>query len=673
METAAEKTPWLGPMLKDWVKGLRQSKTCPGGFARHVKDSPKFKRKFKQRILDDTSSAMTALLSAAGQERSDSNRPSASGNTGFSDIRFDALTDPLQMIFRNIETVLGTLAEEESSIGGDREWARGILDRQMAYEPLVSLSLATEVFQLGKAWTHARDQRKRGVFGSIAVVKRLNDSFRKDLTELFLADPPLAFANGYTTGLTRHLFDILERSIKIRSGGASSLRVVAWPRTWKDRMKPLANVRLFVRYVLEFMDATFPHARFQEALSPFDLVNWAHRNADTAHEPRSEQDILRRYFDPLAKARGIDVDAAVSGFFRVRSLADEMRRRGDDNIVSYWSQALRQRRAEKNYEEFARLALPALCQFLGNGELEGDFSILKRVGVKARALQPALISAVAKVRLDGPEPFVLKNGSEKGRDWCERVRTEYIRLFGAKSFAAAEAKRKETVVVDSRVGVKRPNLWKGAQEAGRKRRKQMETLRALPPRAPEKDCLFGAAPSAAEKAAFSQWNTDVTDSPAVRATVESLRKKGAELEKKYAKDALPISQDPALRKRLEKEREIEKEFAESRLAVTVSNPERDLHNKKRLFIYNPATPHRRILVYAPDVSKKDRVLLEKLHLTLTTRREIAFPKDAGQKPMHIALLSNAEDFLRGRLPNTIVVFIASLLVSLCRPPPTSHS
>lgn len=111
--------------------------------------------------------------------------------------RFDSFVDPLTVIFRNLKPVLTALAEEESDGKSlARQWATELLDTVFSYDNLVSLALAVEVLLVGRDWVHARDQRKRGTFGSICITKRLNDSFLEELHKLIEQESPLALAKG---------------------------------------------------------------------------------------------------------------------------------------------------------------------------------------------------------------------------------------------------------------------------------------------------------------------------------------------------------------------------------------------------------------------------------------------------------------------------------------------
>ena len=105
-----------------------------------------------------------------------------------------------------------------------------ILDRQFSYEALVSAAVGTEILLLGKNWCHARDQRRRGSFQSISVVKRLNRVFLKDLDELVAGEKPLILAKGFSRGLTRRVLDDIENSMVVRANGHNDRIVTTQPR-----------------------------------------------------------------------------------------------------------------------------------------------------------------------------------------------------------------------------------------------------------------------------------------------------------------------------------------------------------------------------------------------------------------------------------------------------------
>jgi hypothetical protein len=115
----------------------------------------------------------------------------------FSMPRFDSFVDPLTVIFRNLKPILAALADEESDVKSPaRNWATELLDTVFTYGSLVSLALVVDIWLAARDWVHARDQRKRGTFGSICVTKRLNTAFLKDLHKLIEQENPLALAQG---------------------------------------------------------------------------------------------------------------------------------------------------------------------------------------------------------------------------------------------------------------------------------------------------------------------------------------------------------------------------------------------------------------------------------------------------------------------------------------------
>ena len=225
---------------------------------------------------------------------------------------------------------------------------------------------------------------------------------------------PLALAKGFTRGFARQIIDLLDQQLVLRS--PVKTRVVQRPTEWSDQMAPLGNARLFVKWVYAYIGQLFPCASLQQALSPFDLSNWIPLLDGRAGELDAERDILLQYFKPLAACRRVPLDEAVSGFFRIRSLADAIRSSGVRSVQEYWGQAMRERDALTKYKPTVQLALPALVQYSGNGTLEGHFSSLAHVDAFTRGCDDDLLRAIAKVRLDGPHPSDFKPLLRQGPD-----------------------------------------------------------------------------------------------------------------------------------------------------------------------------------------------------------------------------------------------------------------
>lgn len=123
--------------------------------------------------------------------------PSKTAEMHFAMPRFDSFVDPLTVIFRNLKPILAALADEESDEKSPaRSWATELLDTVFTYGNLVSLALVVDIWLAARDWVHARDQRKRGTFGSICITKRLNNAFLKDLHTLIEQEKPLALAQG---------------------------------------------------------------------------------------------------------------------------------------------------------------------------------------------------------------------------------------------------------------------------------------------------------------------------------------------------------------------------------------------------------------------------------------------------------------------------------------------
>ena len=145
-------------------------------------------------------------------------------------------------------------------------------------------------------------------------------------------------SEGFTKGVARHVLAVLKDTL-VATSAARSVRATGWPSSWTDRMKPLAEVRLYVKFVKEYMNYVFVHESLQEALAPFDLEGFAHVDAS------DEKRILEQYFKPLAALRGADLASTVAEYVRVRPLAQQIRKRGVTEVSAYWGMALKERDA----------------------------------------------------------------------------------------------------------------------------------------------------------------------------------------------------------------------------------------------------------------------------------------------------------------------------------------
>jgi hypothetical protein len=255
---------------------------------------------------------------------------------------------------------------------------------------------------------------ERGAFESVAVVRQQNIVFIQDCEDLVggrferhglppQTYPPLCLAKGYTHGLTRKVLNALENTLAVSASGRSAI-CVGVPSSYVEKMKPIAQAQLFVEALKKHMQATFPHQRLQEGLAPFDFKYWSRTTGESLRDPLRETALLNTYFKPWAVCRRADLDSVTSGFFRVRNQAKEFHDKGQLSIAACWGQAAAARNVAKDYPEFTKVLAPALVQWLGNGEIEGDASVLKQMGVRSRGLSHDLLRASVKVRLDGPRP-----------------------------------------------------------------------------------------------------------------------------------------------------------------------------------------------------------------------------------------------------------------------------
>ncbi len=348
----------------------------------------------------------------------------------------------------------------------------------------------------------------------------------------------------------------------LRGAGAAS-KSIAWPSTWAERMAPLSKVRALTSIIRKELAFLFPHTSFQEALSPFDLDYWPHGGSD------NEWDLLAGCFGDLAAARTADINMAISGYLRVRPLAAEYKRRGDGTVICYWGKANRDRSVLKSYPAFAALAKPAFAQFLGNGELEGDFGRIAHVGVNSRPGDVALKRAWIKVLIDGPRPDSISD------EWYGRVQGKYVEMFGQRDMAKVETSAKQTGgLFDARHGVKRPSRQRGKAEQERKRRRQLADL-STAGAASERECIFGDAPSAADAASLAAEPGKLLEASSHRTAVLKLTDMAEQHAEKLVADRLPAS-NPALQDLVRKYRAKEDGITAARSTAVVSNPKLDL-------------------------------------------------------------------------------------------------
>ena len=511
-----------------------------------------------------------------------------------------------------------------------------ILDRQFSYEALVSAAVGTEILLLGKNWCHARDQRRRGSFQSISVVKRLNRVFLKDLDELVAGEKPLILAKGFSRGLTRRVLDDIENSMVVRANGHND-RIVKWPHSHVERMKPLANGRLLVKWIRQHMLSVFPCEGLQEGLAPLDLAEWLHVNGGEWKDPEKETNLLRRYMLPWSECRGFNLDKAIGGFFRIRNLAESFRQQGEESIPSYWGAACRARDALKTYPDTVAFLQPGMSQWLGNGDLEGDFSVLKALGMRSRGLGYDLRRAAIKVRLDGPSPEELLPIGGGSHPWLIKVQRMYTRLFGEVDLAGRES-RGIFVRVDT--GVKRPHLWRGAEEERRKRQKQLDALRRSAPDGDAREPVLGLAPTRAEAQVIVALPEDLLNhDAAAKAKFSKIAETGRRYAKKLQRDRLSAEQDVAMRERLAKEVAISAAEVATRKEVLVTSPELDLRNRRMLYV-----PHAGVFCFGPRIPEATRKVFESLDVRVTTQAAKALPEEK-KAPANLIYVDNVSEFL----------------------------
>jgi hypothetical protein len=451
---------------------------------------------------------------------------------------------------------------------------------------------------------------------------------------------------GFTLGYARQVVDLLEKQLIVRS--KVKTRVAEWPESWGDRMAPLGNARLFVKWIRRYMEVNFPSASLQEALTPMDLRYWTpiatQRGGLDPHN--AERDLLARYFKPLADARGADLDKGISGYLRVRSLADEIRKNDVASVPEYWGQALRQRSASTQYEDFVKIALPALAQFTGNGELEGNFSSLAAIGLVKRGCDTLLKRATSKLRLDGPHPNEFLKVRDSGGAaasastvaWVAKVQSMYLKLFGERDMRHLEKKRQSSVFVDARKGIKRPGAHRGVADAMRKRKQQLVTLASLPAAASAKQCIFGSAPSKSASAALRAMPDEMLEaSGGAKAIFANL----GEIARKRTQQLISDREksDPALRKKLKEMEEQEKVIEASARMAAATNPMTEYKAGKRCSFTV-------LSIYGPSIAVEDRKLLEGFGNRVTTQMDRAFPADRPVPVANALYVQNMMAFLQ---------------------------
>ena len=451
--------------------GSLQPNGPPGGFARHLANSSRLRRKFEQRRLDELSEATSKLLSAA-----DIHNPKWSAkNLSFAMERFDALVEPLKKLLMNTRVLFAVLADEVSDIRGHRDWAQNILNEMLSYKSLVTLALFVEAYLVGKDFVHGFDAKHAGPFSCVARVKPACEAFLSRLDELFGGDSPLVFSKRYTNGVVHHVLKMLQGGIVVQSS-QGTVGAASWPGDWVTRNAPLAQVRHFIKWVKIYLQAAFPHQEFQQAFAPFDIAAFSGNDAIGS---------LKAHFEPIAKARGVNVEDVIHQFCAVKPLANAILRTGVSNTDEYWSRALRERSASASYAALSAVARPMMSQVVGTMEIEQDFSLIQDLIGPRRNMNVDLVRAQCKIRLDGPPPHELETC------FLQRIAAKYVEMFGGRDASRTEARRKQAAVpfVDRRTGVPQPKRQSGMALWDRERKGQLKDLSAAPR---QSDSLLGA-------------------------------------------------------------------------------------------------------------------------------------------------------------------------------------
>jgi hypothetical protein len=619
-KNATKHCDYIAPLIQQFVAGLStkgpggQTKV-PGGLARHILNSAKFGRKYERQAKEQSSRAMQAVLRVAqGPDAADA-APRSKGNVHFCMPRFDCWVNPLKDMLANVRVPLGALADDASDPSAHPTWSRDLLDGAFSYKSLVTVCLTTELYDMAKDWVHARDQRKRGTFQSICISKRLNDEFKRDINDLVMKEPPIILSKGYTRGLTNRLLANIQDSLVITA--ADGHRVLGWPGDWEGRMEPLGHARLLGKWMLKYTDFLFPNASLQHALAPFDLAGWCHTDTE------GERDLVGTYFKPIASCRGANLDMALSGYFRIRPLAELYRTQGHYNVPDYWGRALQDRNASVVYKDFATIAQPMSAQWLGNGEIEGSFSIIEGLAWLRRGYGADILRALVKLRLDGPRPDALTSGA--GLEWVREVQKKYFELFGGRSTRATEIRRGRTTFLDARAGVKRPHLQSGNAESDRKRKTQFADLQAEGVSANLRENVFGAAPSDEVATQVRNAPEELLQASKSKRTYDTLLPAAADrMNRQLRVDRLPAS-NAHLRKAEKAADEREATIAKSRQLAAVTTPA--IEAAAGRFMKLPQRPDKNpiLYLYAPSLAPGSggRELLKRLRHDVTTQSKVA--------------------------------------------------
>ena len=628
MERAIKKCGFIEHLLQRLLTGQTTragSGKTPGGLARFLTDSPKLARRFKaqQQIAAGAARALEAALGAGPASAA------PGSDVRFCMPRFDSLVDPLRSLLSQIGVVVAVLAEEAEDPTGFRDWARDLLNTAANYEALMTLGLVTDILIAARGWVHARDQKARGRFESICVSRRLNSAFVDEITALVEGDAPLALSKHYALGIGRGVYDTLRTPLALHGVRGLRTPIIAVPGDWREKMEPLIHCRELVLWAKKYVLLLFPGDSLQEALSPFDLRRWNHCGEE------AERDVVRRTLAPLAACRGADLDLATGGYLALRHGADAQRKAGAKLVPEYWRPVLRIRKATAEFPDFARIALPMMAQFEGNGALEGDFSRIARQGAKKRQCGQDHCQDIAKVLIDGPKPIELND------EWLGKVQSMYCRLFGGRVTAHWEKTRSDAAYVDPRTGQKRPHCHKGQTEVERKRRKLLADAAALAPTAADRQCVLGAAPSA-DEALHAALEPERRIAASKHAPVyDALVLTGERQGQKLATDRDPGTPGgAALRKSVANAHLREAEITAAIASVQAGNldPMRDAALGQWMTgvkAARPGAPAPKFLFYsaalAPNCPNPARALLEELGHNVTSKfmKALMTPCDAG--------------------------------------------
>jgi hypothetical protein len=361
-------------------------------------------------------------------------------NMSFTATRIVSVAHPLQRFLMHLIMNIELLLEEEGDPQGQNTtWASYILDHCTYYELCFACCLC-EYLLVAYDWVHAFDNAPETQ--SLCRVRSNNEHFIRQLETLFTGNAPLVLRTAYSKSVFQQVVGGLKKVGALSLCSARRRRLLAIPSDLASRVRPLGEMVNILKITKAELDAHFPSADLQESMAPFDLGHWC------GHDR-----VLDETFAPLARARGVKSADVAAEYIRARSTANSFREAtGSLNPDIYWGSALERLQARKTMPALAACMRPALTQFISNGELEGNFSIMQH-GFQGgrRDCSDDLLRAEMKIRLDGPLPGSLLTGRVGGvSDFVLKVQRMYKAMYGGRDLTKADAARASSSVYSDR-------------------------------------------------------------------------------------------------------------------------------------------------------------------------------------------------------------------------------